>query len=289
MADATTPDGPLHEYFIKVQAAPRGPIMCDTEFHATAELHAHAPEMVAMPVAVGEYDAPPPPASPGDPPLLLDRPSFYLTRFRRLARGIPTAPRLARAIFNLHERSEQDSRRTGRTAFGCTATPDHCLHAGPLSLYSPPSDSWTEAFTMLLRDLFAKDDAIHGHLAGVSPAPPGRESREASAEMAYLHAETLERVVPRLLGALERSATPPVPTLVHGDLWDANSGVDLDTNAVVIYDSVSIWAHREYEFGPWMAARHRLTYEGMVDEYLKLYTPCAPAEDFADRLQLYWA
>ena len=54
-----------------------------------------------------------------------------------------------------------------------------------------------------------------------------------------------EKVIPRLLRPLESEGRTVKPSLVHGDLWYANSGIDVDTDASLIFDSCCFYAHNE--------------------------------------------
>ncbi|KAL8713146.1 MAG: hypothetical protein Q9220_002667 [cf. Caloplaca sp. 1 TL-2023] len=41
------------------------------------------------------------------------------------------------------------------------------------------------------------------------------------------------------------------PTLIHGDLWENNVGIDKETGESVLFDPGSTYAHNEMEFGTW--------------------------------------
>ncbi len=54
-----------------------------------------------------------------------------------------------------------------------------------------------------------------------------------------------ERVIPRLLRPLETNGRQVKPSLVHGDLWHANSGHDRKTGGSIIFDACCFYAHNE--------------------------------------------
>ncbi|TRX92013.1 hypothetical protein FHL15_007110 [Xylaria flabelliformis] len=93
-------------------------------------------------------------------------------------------------------------------------------------------------------------------------------------------------VIPRLLGPLESEGRSVKPCLVHGDLWDANSGIDDNTGESLIFDACCFYAHNEYEFGQWRPACNRFG-----PEYLEAYRDYVqispPEEDYDGRLDLY--
>ncbi|KAK5629096.1 hypothetical protein RRF57_004811 [Xylaria bambusicola] len=54
-----------------------------------------------------------------------------------------------------------------------------------------------------------------------------------------------DRVIPRLLRPLDSDGRSVKPSLVHGDLWPANSGVDDGTGEPLIFDACCFYAHNE--------------------------------------------
>jgi len=58
-----------------------------------------------------------------------------------------------------------------------------------------------------------------------------------------------DKVIPRLLRPFESEGRSVKPSLVYGDLWYANSGIDVATNESLIFDACCFYAHNEYEFG----------------------------------------
>ncbi|KAI3390460.1 hypothetical protein diail_9577, partial [Diaporthe ilicicola] len=54
-----------------------------------------------------------------------------------------------------------------------------------------------------------------------------------------------DKVIPRLLCPLESDGRSVKPSLVQGDLWYANSGVDANTGAPLVFDACCFYAHNE--------------------------------------------
>lgn len=54
-----------------------------------------------------------------------------------------------------------------------------------------------------------------------------------------------DKVIPRLLRPLETDGRSIKPSLVHGDLWYANAGLDMETGQSVIFDVCCFYAHNE--------------------------------------------
>lgn len=53
------------------------------------------------------------------------------------------------------------------------------------------------------------------------------------------------KVVPRLLRPLESDRRSVKPSLVHGDLWFANSGTHVGTDEPLEFDACCFYAHNE--------------------------------------------
>jgi fructosamine-3-kinase len=88
----------------------------------------------------------------------------------------------------------------------------------------------------------------------------------------------LDKVVPRLLEPLQSNGRTIKPCLVHGDLWDENTAMDMATGEPFIFDACSFYAHNEYEIGDWRAARHRLSKPPYVQAYRQEYPESEPSK-----------
>ncbi|KAG5661055.1 hypothetical protein KAF25_002698 [Fusarium avenaceum] len=153
---------------------------------------------------------------------------------------------------------------TGKFGFHITT------YAGNLPQFVAWEDSWETFFAKSMRQ--ALDLEV--------------ERKGPSEELEILSRALFEKVIPRLLRPLESGGRTVKPSLVHGDLWYANSGIDVDNDQPLVFDACCFFAHNEYEFGQWRPACNRFG-----DEYVAAYNTFAqistPEEDFEGRLDLY--
>jgi protein-ribulosamine 3-kinase len=71
------------------------------------------------------------------------------------------------------------------------------------------------------------------------------KAKGSDPEMEQLLPIIFDRVVPRLLRPLETDGRSVKPSLVHGDLWYANSGLDAESGGSLIFDACCFYAHNE--------------------------------------------
>lgn len=100
--------------------------------------------------------------------------------------------------------------------------------------------------------------------------------------------QLIDVAIPRLLGPLQSNGREITPTLIHGDLWERNVGIDMETGETVIFDAGSTYDHNEMEFGTW---RCSWTFYFNSPIYMRLYQrqiePSEPVEEWDDRNGLY--
>ncbi|KAI1322655.1 Fructosamine kinase-domain-containing protein [Xylariaceae sp. FL0255] len=128
-------------------------------------------------------------------------------------------------------------------------------------------------FSHLLKDLLRLDNEVNG---------PWPEFETACNQL-------LERVIPKLLGALQSNGRSIKPSLVHGDLWEGNVATDMETGKVIIFDfDECMYAHHEIEMGTWRCrwATHFNSPMYML-AYQQEMEPSEPVEEFDDRNRLY--
>ncbi|OAA53218.1 Fructosamine/Ketosamine-3-kinase [Cordyceps fumosorosea ARSEF 2679] len=77
------------------------------------------------------------------------------------------------------------------------------------------------------------------------------------------------------------------PSLVHGDCWDGNTGMDARTGAAFACDPSAFYGHAEYDVGDWRALRHELSRAEYMASYKKLMELSEPKEDWEARNLLY--
>ncbi|KAK8063113.1 hypothetical protein PG997_015210 [Apiospora hydei] len=113
-----------------------------------------------------------------------------------------------------------------------------------------------------------------------------REAKGPDPDFDSLLPVLFDVVVPRLLRPLESEGRSLKPCLVHGDLWYANSGIDVETGRCLVFDACCFYAHNEYEFGQWMPVCNKFgaDYLAAYNSYVQISDP---AEDYEGRLDLY--
>ena len=71
--------------------------------------------------------------------------------------------------------------------------------------------------------------------------------KDIDTEFEELKKRVMDKVIPRLLRQLETGGRSITPCLVHGDLWDGNASVNVDTGKSTIFDGTPLYAHNECE------------------------------------------
>ncbi|KAJ5567227.1 hypothetical protein N7535_006533 [Penicillium sp. DV-2018c] len=241
-------DGTRQSFFIKIIPNELGMHMTKSEFQSIKAIHNILPEFVPRPVACGTYET-------------IPNTHFFLCEFRKMTNMMPDPQRFAALLSKLHQESVSP---TGKFGFHITT------YAGNLPQFVEWEDSWEAFFAKSIRK------ALNLEV----------ERKGPSEELDTLSRALFEKVIPRLLRPLESDGRIVKPSLVHGDLWHANSGVDADTDEPLVFDACCFFAHNEYEFGQWRPACNRFG-----DEYVAAYNTLAhispPEEDFEGRLDLY--
>jgi len=180
--------------------------MFASEFESARTIYKQMPDFVPLPVAVGSYK---------------DLPSthFILFEFKDFEKGIPDKEEFTARLAQLH------STRSPNGKFGFHMQ----LYIGCLPNFTSWEDSWEVFFTKYLQYAFDQESRIRGFdpvLADLVPV-------------------IMEKVVPRLIRPLESDGRKVTPSLIHGDLWFANSGKDKKTGKSVVFDACCVYAHNE--------------------------------------------
>ncbi|KAF4420448.1 kinase-like domain [Fusarium acutatum] len=246
--DVLLSDGTPQSFFIKVLSKGTGMDMTIGEFHSMRAIHEVLPEFVPKPIACGTYETTP-------------DAHFFLCEFREMTEDMPDPDEFASRLSKMHQKSVSP---TGKFGFHITT------YAGNLPQYVAWEDSWESFFAKSMRQ--ALDLEI--------------EVKVNSDELEVLSQALFEKVIPRLLRPLESDGRTVKPSLIHGDLWHANAGIDAESNQPLIFDACCFFAHNEYEFGQWRPACNRFGDE-YIAAYKKLVQISAPEEDFEGRLDLY--
>ncbi|KAK2778037.1 hypothetical protein FQN52_002943 [Onygenales sp. PD_12] len=243
-------DGSPTSFFLKYVTEDRGEPQLKGEYTGMLELYNTAPHMVPKPYGWGRVSS--------EPCLF-----FYVCDYIPLTDTMPDPVQLAKLVADMHKKSTSP---TGKFGFY-------------LPTYDgwQPQDvgqwdvSWTSCFTRLLRGLWELDAAMNGHWTELDAAME----------------KTLTKVIPRLIGILERDGRTVKPCLIHGDLWESNIGTNVATGEIYIFDAAAYYAHNEMEVALWRASYHEIKAEVYREEYVKHYEKSEPVEEWDDRLKLY--
>lgn len=237
------------------------------EFQSISAMYNVLPKFVPRPIACGTYSA-------------IPDTHFFLCEFQEMTDDMPDPHEFTALLSTLHQKSVSP---TGKFGFHVTT------YAGNLPQFVGWEESWEVFFSKTMKQ--ALDLEI--------------ERKGPSEELGILSKALFERVIPRLLRPLESDGRTVKPSLVHGDLWYANAGINVDTDKPLVFDACSFFAHNECtfaygtlamddakhvkfedEFGQWQPACNRFG-----DEYVAAYSTFAqispPEEDFQGRLDLY--
>ena len=132
--------------------------------------------------------------------------------------------------------------------------------------------SWAKSFTEQLKTIIKYDEGSNGQWP----------------EFELALDQLINHVIPRLLGALQENGREITPALVHGDLWEHNVGIDMETGEIIIFDPGCTYAHNEMEFGTWRCSWAYLFNSTMYMRlYQRLIEPSEPVDEWDDRNRLY--
>lgn len=241
-------NGDSASFFIKALSGDTGKRMVHSEFESMKAIYNLTPEFAPKPVAWGSYASAP-------------NTYFFLCEYREMIEDMPDPVAFASRLAGLHQTSKSPN---GKFGFHMTT------YSGNQPQMTDWDASWEAFFSKNLR--FALDLEI--------------EAKGHDPEFDELVPAIFDKVIPRLLRPLETEGRSVKPSLVHGDLWYANSGIDVDTDQPLVFDACCFYAHNEYEFGQWMPVCNRFG-----EEYLTAYHSfvqiSAPEEDYRGRLDLY--
>ncbi|KAJ5682336.1 hypothetical protein N7462_005501 [Penicillium macrosclerotiorum] len=246
--DVELADGTPRSFFMKVVSKERGQAMMKGEFESMTAIHNVVPDFVPKPMAWGTYESVP-------------DTHFFLCEFREMTEELPDVHQFTACLAALHKTSTSP---TGKFGFHVTT------YNGNLSQNNEWCDNWEEYFTKGMRHALAHEIAAQG----------------PSEEIDRMTPIIFDRVIPRLLRPLESEGRSVKPSLVHGDLWYANTGTDTNTNGSLVFDACCFYGHNEYELGQWAPVCNRFGRE-YVEAYHSHIRISPPAEDYQGRIDLY--
>ena len=205
--DVELADGTPQSFFIKVISKELGKNMMHGEFESMSAIHTLLPDFAPKPMAWGTYEAVP-------------DTHFLLCHYREMIDEMPDPHKFTARLAALHQNSKSPQ---GQFGFHVTT------YTGNLPQTNGWEASWEAYFTKSMRR------ALELELEAKGPDP----------EFDVLVPALFNKVIPRLLGPLESEGRSVKPSLVHGDLWYANSGIDVSTGESLIFDACSFYAHNE--------------------------------------------
>jgi len=205
--DVELEDGAKQSYFIKVLSRDSAKDIVHGEFESMKEIYKVVPTFVPKPIAWGTYESAP-------------ETSFFLCDFKEMKGDMPDPIEFAALLAKLHRNSRSP---TGKFGFDTTT------YAGNLPQMVKWEESWERFFANSLR--YALDLEI-------STKGPDKEL-EALIPLLF------GKVIPRLLRPLETGDRMLKPSLVHGDLWYGNSGINIADGQPLVFDACSFYAHNE--------------------------------------------
>lgn len=225
--------------------------LAEGEFHSASTIDTLVPGFVPKPLGWGEYDN-------GEAVY------FFLGDFHDMDLAAAPEPSLfVDRVAELHRKGKSPSGKFGYPI------PTVC---GKMERTVNWEDSWAVSFTHQLKDVIKYDNETNG---------PWPEFDSACKQL-------IDVVIPRLLGALQSDGREITPTLIHGDLWEQNVGIDMETGEIIVFDPGCTYAHNEMEFGTW---RCSWAFHFNSQVYMRLYQrhfePSEPAEEWDDRNRLY--
>ncbi|KAL9580325.1 MAG: hypothetical protein Q9212_004562 [Teloschistes hypoglaucus] len=247
---AECPGGQCRKYFLKCASGDAGRTMLEGEYCSMSEIYKATPSLVPHPYGCGQFRH-------GNDDL-----SFLLSDFIDMDTRLPDPEKLSECITTLQRQSHSP---TGE--FGFFTTTCH----GKIPQQVSWDSSWTSFYAKLLQGALQQDLDHNG--------PWPRYEKVAS--------RTVQKVVPRLLGALEADGRSVEPVLTHGDLWEGNIATEKGTGKTLLIDAAAYYAHHEMEIGMWRCQRHAIHDPKFRDAYLDRMPKDEPKDEWDDRNRLY--
>ena len=243
-------DGQTNVYVLKTASGEVGRRLMESEFQAISALHNLDNLFAPKPHAWGKRSGPGPETY------------FLLLQFINMSDRLPDPDQLCRRLAQLHRNSVSPTGRFGFHINSCQGRTQQSLGW---------ENSWGILFTKMLRHVAQLDTKTNGQWEALD----------------QLESRIISHVIPRLLGALESEGRSIKPCLIHGDLWEGNTGTTCDTGNIYIFDAASFYAHNEMEIGNWRCFYNNIHKEVYTQTYLKNYAESEPMEEWDDRNRMY--
>lgn len=238
---------------MKVAYGEHGRTMLNGEWESSKLIHGLTPDFIPEPIGFGRYKVPSPATY------------FYLQAFVDM--DITSAPEPAEwgeRLAQMHKASESP---TGKFGFHITTCDGKMAHVVDWE------EEWAPFFRKLLLGVCKLEKATNGEWP----------------EFELATQQVANKVVPRLLGNLRTSDGEKIkPRIIHGDLYEGNVGINMETGQVLLFDAGSYYAHNEMELGHWRSEFSSVfRAKSYLRHYLRNYPASEPINEFDDRNRLY--
>ena len=184
-----------------------GKLMLHGEYESMKTIFSLAPNFVPQPIAQGTYKA-------------IPETHYLLCQYREMIEELPDPHSFTERLAALHQKSISPQ---GKFGFHETT------YMGNLPQMTAWETKWEIFFAKNLRLALKLEVEAKGH----------------DPELDVLVPAIFDKVIPRLLRPLESEGRFVKPSLVHGDLWFANSGIDVNDGEPLVFDACSFYAHNE--------------------------------------------
>ncbi|KAJ5177146.1 uncharacterized protein N7482_003023 [Penicillium canariense] len=245
----TLSDGTPKNYFLKCATGREARPLTEGEYHSATAIHSVVPGFVPKPCGWGQYQ--------DDKSQVY----FFLGDYHNMdVRMAPEPEGFAAKVAELHTKGKSP---TGMFGF---FVPTVC---GIFERTVKWETSWAKCFANQLQDVIKYDNETNG----IWP------------EFDAACKRVINAVIPRLLGALQSDGRSIEPVLIHGDLWEQNVGLDMET---IAFDPGCTYAHNEMEFGTWRCSwAHQFKAPIYMRFYHRHIQPSDPVTEWDDRNRLY--
>ncbi|KAI1358903.1 Fructosamine kinase-domain-containing protein [Xylaria arbuscula] len=247
-------DGTERRLFVKVAYGDAGRTMLRGEYESSKAIYEVQQDFVPEPFGFGKYRD-----SESDA-------YFFLADFVDM--DVTTAPdptEFTSRLAEMHKLSQSPTAKFGFHVQTCDGDGDRAHVV-----------DWQESWAVFYKNL----------LLGVCKLDLERNGPWPEYERAI--EQIVSKVIPVLLEPLQANGRTLKPCLIHGNLWEGNMGINMETGDTLLFDGSSYYAHNEMELGHWRCEFSSVFRSKLYTrEYLRSYHAADPADQFDDRNRLY--
>ncbi|KAJ3578208.1 hypothetical protein NPX13_g2352 [Xylaria arbuscula] len=245
-------NGTERQFFVKVAYGEVGRIMLRGEYESSKLIYEKQEDFIPEPFGFGKYH---------------DSESetyFYLSAFVDM--DVTTAPdpdEFTTRLAEMHKLSQSPTGKFGFHVQTCDGDRAHVV-------------DWEQSWAIFYKNL----------LLGVCKLDLKRNGPWPEFERAI--DQVVSKVIPILLDPLQADGKTLKPCIIHGDLWEGNMGINMETGDTLLFDAGSYFAHNEMELGHWRCEFSSVFRSKLYTrQYLRNYPAADPADQFDDRNRLY--